>query len=263
MKFILVFAIFLSFLACSMQKVESQPITINPQSQIQNSKPKVLLELFTSEGCSSCPPADRALAFLQKEQPNPAAEIITLAFHVDYWNNLGWKDEFSSDLFTQRQNFYARSFRLSSIYTPQMVVDGTFEFVGSNLGKAQQKITEAAKIAKAEINLKLLEDKLNVQISNLPTHQDSTVYLATAEDNLSSKVTRGENSGSKLEHISVVRELKMLGQIKNNEQKFDSETVIQLQENWKKENLKLVIFIQENQSRKIIGVNYRKFLENL
>ena len=141
MKFLIVSLLFLICSACAMQKVESQPITENQKSEIVTQKPKVLVELFTSEGWSSCPPADRALAFLQKEQPNTQAEIITLAFHVDYWNNLGWKDEFSSELYTQRQSFYAQSFNLSSIYTPQMVVDGSFEVVGSNLGKSQQKIS--------------------------------------------------------------------------------------------------------------------------
>ncbi len=258
MKLRLVFLLMLSLSACAMQKVESQPITLNPQTTIPNpaSKQPVLVELFTSEGCSSCPPADRALAFLQKEQPNPQAEIMTLEFHVDYWNDLGWNDEFSSPLFTQRQQFYARKFRLSSAYTPQMVVDGRFELVGSNLGKAQNSISEAAKNVKAQIKLTREEDNLKVQISDIPAHQDSTVYLALTEDNLISNVARGENAGSTLEHISVVRELKMLGSLAAKSQKFETEYAVQLQPTWKKENVKFVVFIQENQSRKILGANY-------
>jgi hypothetical protein len=195
---------------------------------------------------------------LQKEQPNSQAEIITLAFHVDYWNYLGWKDEFSSDLFTQRQQFYARSFKLSSAYTPQMVIDGSFEVVGSNLGKVQKAISESAKNVKAEILLTKTDEKLKVKISSLPAHQNSTVYLAIAEDNLSSNVARGENAGNRLEHISVVRQLKMLGSITAENQSFEIESVVEIQPAWKKENLKLVVFIQENQSRKILGVNYLK-----
>jgi hypothetical protein len=261
MKLKLVFLVAaIIFSACAMQKVESQPRSDNSKVQMPESKlkPSVLVELFTSEGCSSCPPADRALAFLQKEQPNSNAEIVTLAFHVDYWNYLGWKDEFSSDLFTQRQQFYARSFKLSSAYTPQMVIDGSFEVVGSNLGKVQKAISESAKNVKAEILLTKTEEKLKVQIPSLPAHQNSTIYLAIAEDNLSSNVARGENAGNRLEHISVVRQLKMLGSITAENKSFEIESVVEVQSAWKKENLKLVVFIQENQSRKILGVAYLK-----
>lgn len=246
------------FSACELQKVESQPMATIQKSEFKNQKSKVLVELFTSEGCSSCPPADRALALLQKEQPNADAEIITLEFHVDYWNNLGWKDEFSSDLFTQRQQFYASSFKLSSIYTPQMVIDGSLETVGSNLGKVQQLISSAAKNQKANVDLTLVENKLHLAISNIPPHQDSTVYLAIAENNLSSSVTRGENAGNKLEHISVVRELKMLGGIKPNEQFYKIELNPEIKSNWNKENLKIVIFVQDNKLRNVLGANFIK-----
>lgn len=215
----------------------------------------VLVELFTSEGCSSCPPADRALTFLQKEQPNSEAEIITLAFHVDYWDDLGWKDEFSSPLYTQRQQFYSRKFRLNSIYTPQMVVDGNFEFVGSDMGKAQKCISETLKAQKAKIEISKIENILKVNITDVPKSSDSTVYLAIAEDDLASDVKRGENSGNRLEHDSVVRELRLLGKIEESKRNFSTEFPLHLNPNWKPENLKLVVFIQVNQSREIIGVN--------
>ncbi len=139
-----------------------------------NKKVPVLVELFTSEGCSSCPPADRVLAQLEKERTTADAEIITLALHVDYWNYLGWKDEFSSSVYSQRQNGYAEKFNLDSIYTPQMVVDGQNQFVGSNLGTAQKAISEAAKSQKANIEISSVADlknpKLKVNISDLPAH---------------------------------------------------------------------------------------------
>src|SRR5438034_9672572 len=97
----------------------------------------VLVELFTSEGCSSCPPADELLAKLVAEQPVEKAQIIALAFHVDYWNKLGWPDRFSSPKFTQRQYDYATFFGGNRVYTPQMIVDGKAEFVGSDSKKAQ------------------------------------------------------------------------------------------------------------------------------
>ena len=123
------------FVSCSSQTVESQKMDA-PQNQNindSNKKSPVLVELFTSEGCSSCPPADTALAFLEKEQPFMQAEIITLALHVDYWNNLGWRDEYSSPLYSQRQTVYVQKLKLDSTYTPQMIVDGRLQFVGSNL----------------------------------------------------------------------------------------------------------------------------------
>jgi hypothetical protein len=214
----------------------------------------VLVELFTSEGCSSCPPADRALAFLDKEQPYPQAEVITLALHVDYWNSLGWKDEFSTALFTQRQELYAEKLKVDSTYTPQMIVDGKIEFVGSDTGKAARAIAEAAKVQKGKIEIVKNNDKLSVKITDLPVHENSNIFLAIAEDNLISNVGRGENSGKKLEHQSVVRELRSIGTLKPQEESAEIETNLQFNQGWKKENLKLVVFVQENDSRKILGV---------
>ena len=194
------------------------------------------------------------MAFLEKEQPYPQAGIITLALHVDYWNNLAWKDEFSAPLFTQRQAFYVERLKLDSAYTPQMVVDGRTEFSGTDLGKAAKAITEAAKLPKANIEIVRLEDKLTVKISALPDHDVSNVFLAIAEDNLVTSVARGENSGKTLEHQSVVRELKSIRLLQRPEKSAEIETVLQINQNWKKENLKLIVFVQENESRKVLGV---------
>src|SRR3954463_5560674 len=111
----------------------------------------VVVELFTSEGCSSCPPADALLARLDETQPVEGAEVIALAQHVDYWNQLGWSDPFSSHELSERQGEYARAFGRDGVYTPQMVVDGRAEFPGGNSGRAFDAIAEAAREQKAEV----------------------------------------------------------------------------------------------------------------
>ena len=117
------------------------------KSALAEGRVPVLVELFTSEGCSSCPPADELLAKLSREQPVDGATIVPLAFHVDYWNRLGWVDRFSSPQFTKRQQEYAAALRADT-YTPQMVVDGRDEFVGSDDARARQSIADAAQSRK-------------------------------------------------------------------------------------------------------------------
>ncbi len=139
-----------------------------------------------------------------------------------------------------------------------MIVDGRIQFVGSNLGEAGKAITEAAKSPKANIeaafnNVKN-ENTLKIKISDIQKHEDATVFLAIAENNLASNVKRGENAGKNLEHTSVVRELKPLAKIEAKSGSFEQETALNIQPNWKTENLSYVVFIQENESRKIIGI---------
>jgi hypothetical protein len=241
------------FSSCSVENVESRESDSGKETTEPVAKTPVLIELFTSEGCSSCPPADEALAFLEKEQPFAQAEIITLALHVDYWNNLGWKDEFSSPLFSQRQAVYAQKLKLDSSYTPQMIVDGRIEFVGSDLNKAVNAVIEATKSPKAKIDARFDEDILTVKISDVPKHEDATVFLAVTESDLASNVKRGENAGKNLRHSSVVRELRPLGKIEAKVDSFQQKAAINLQKAWKKENLNLVVFVQENNSRRVLG----------
>lgn len=262
-QFILIgfLAVFAVFSACNLQnnaEMSQMPqikSNLPAEPKVTDKKMPVLVELFTSEGCSSCPPADRVLTQLEKEQPNPNAEIITLALHVDYWDSLSWKDEYSSAMFSQRQTVYGQKFQLGSIYTPQMVVDGQTQFVGSNLETANKAITDNAKNAKATIELANADNNLKIKISDAPKHENATVFLAITEDNLASNVRGGENSGKKLEHTSIVRELKSLGMLSAEQKNLELENALQIQPNWKRENLKFVVFVQENASRKILGVN--------
>jgi len=228
-------------------------------SELKNSvtsekKAFVLLELYTSEGCPTCPPADANLAFLEKEQPFVQAEIITLALHVDYWNSLSWKDQYSSPMFSRRQQIYSLAMKIDSNYTPQMIVDGQTQFTGNNMAKAHKAILEAAKIQKATIEIAPTADKYKIKISDIPAHGNATVFLAITEDNLPSSSKNGKKLGERPEHISVVREIKSLGFLTAEQKNFELETILQIQSAWKKENLKLVVFVQENFSRKVLGV---------
>lgn len=171
----------------------------------------VLVELFTSEGCSDCPPADRLLEQLDQAQPVPGAEIIVLSEHVDYWDRLGWKDPFSTHFFSERQEEYARRFGIDGPYTPQMVVDGESEFVGSDGRRAIAAIREAARNQKAAVRMAhVAGNTVRVEVDALPSGA-SGVYLAVVEKAGASQVLRGENRGRNLHHVAIVRRIVSLG----------------------------------------------------
>src|SRR5215470_9660542 len=151
----------------------------------------VLVELFTSEGCSSCPPADKLLGRLRQDLAGSGFEVVPLGFHVDYWNSLGWKDRFSSAEFSRRQEQYARALSTEGPYTPEMVVDGATEFVGSDKDRARAAIAQAAAHSQqAEIDLSASTEKLTLKASSAVN--GAAVMLAITEDNLSTKVGSGE-----------------------------------------------------------------------
>lgn len=236
--------------SCSAQSAESKKA---PDGERKTGKSIVLVELFTSEGCSSCPPADQALAFLTK-QDLPDIEVIPLALHVDYWDSSSWRDKFSSHSYTERQQDYARRFKLDSTYTPQMVVDGKTEFVGSNLRAANAAIMESVKAQKGKVEATADKDKLNIKISDLPGHEKATIYVAITEDALASNVTGGENNGSRFEHSSVVRKMMPVSVVDAGTGKAELVADITADPEWKPENLNIVVFVQEDNSGKIIAV---------
>lgn len=249
----------ISFAGCASQYAENMdPPKSRPPAETSLTAQPVLVELFTSEGCSSCPPADKALTFLDKQQPVTNAEVITLAFHVDYWDRLGWKDAFSSPQFSERQETYTRAMKLDSNYTPQMVVDGAQQFVGSNTGIATDAITKASATKKGKVELNLSESTVKIDIDGIPKHEAATVYLAAAEDNISTNVRAGENSGKTLAHTSIVRKLEDVGPLSASESNYRTTVELPMDAGWKKENLKYVVFVQENASRKILAVGRLK-----
>jgi hypothetical protein len=226
----------------------------------------VIVELFTSEGCSSCPPADAVLERLQQTQPVAGAEVIALGEHVDYWNYIGWSDPFSSAAFSARQETYARALgQQDRVYTPQMIVDGQTEFNGSAMNKALEAIAKAARSPKADVRIVIPETKtqkdnqeirFNVSVKNVPPVDRgdvAEVILALTEDKLSSNVTRGENSGRKLAHTAVVREMRALGRVDPATKTFDSEKTMAIADSWKRDDLRVVVFVQERAQRRVLG----------
>jgi hypothetical protein len=222
----------------------------------------VVVELFTSEGCSSCPPADALLARMDETQPVEGAEVIALAQHVDYWNYLGWSDPFSSHELSERQGEYARAFGNDGVYTPQMVVDGRAEFPGGSSDKAFDEIARAARAPKAEVFLSRANAgqddggalRFSVRVEKPPKVTDgdaADVLLAITEGGLSSDVARGENAGRKLGHVGVVRRLTKLGELGAGA--FSTEATVALDKSWRRENLRAVVFLQERTSRRVVG----------
>ena len=210
----------------------------------------VLVELFTSEGCSSCPPADVLLAKLESMQPVPGAHIIVLSEHVDYWDRLGWRDPFSSHLLTERQQDYARLFHDNGPYTPEMVVDGAIGFVGSEAERALQTIAQSARAAKSSVHLTTAAGKVSIQAADLPHAAD--VLLAITERNLLSNVAAGENKGRRLTHTAVVRSLRTVGKTKKGEP-FSADIAVETEKSWKPETLRAVVILQDRSSRKVLG----------
>ena len=214
----------------------------------------VVVELFTSEGCSSCPAADAALRELVATQPIAGVEVVALGQHVDYWNRLGWKDPFSSAQFTERQRQYAARFGTGS-YTPQAVVNGQTELVGSQRQKLTAAVAQAARAPRATVSLvRSGAAAVRVQVAGLPAGtQPSQVLLTLTETGLSSQVGRGENAGRLLRHAPVVRALRVLGTT-DAAGTFAATTPLHLTAQWQPQQLRAVVLVQEVASRRIVGV---------
>ncbi len=223
-------------------------------------RPAVLVELFTSEGCSSCPPADKLLQKLDS-QPIPGQETIVLSEHVDYWNHIGWKDPYSAHFLSERQSAYAERFGLDGVYPPQMVVDGTSEFVGSDSNLADKAVKKAVSTAKVPVRLSSISvDASRVVHVHLETGaleaslgtSGAEVYVGVALNRAESQVSAGENSGRRLAHVSVVRSLTKITYLKQGED-FKKNVQLNLGPESDSRNLRLIAFIQEPKQGRILG----------
>jgi len=220
----------------------------------------VLVELFTSEGCSDCPPADALLEKLDRSQPVPNTQLVVLSEHVDYWNDIGWKDPYSSHEFSIRQSDYAHRFRLDSAYTPQMVVDGDAQFVGSDERRAVQAIEGAAKAEKVPVALSAVHLEGNTLVGHVETgvlssstsSKSANVLLALADDSDQSNVRGGENAGRILTHVAVVRSLTQVGTISRGGA-FSGEVKVS-SANANPRNLRVVAIVQEMATGRVLGV---------
>jgi hypothetical protein len=232
----------------------ADPGVMHDRVQSSGSPVPVVVELFTSEGCSSCPPADRLLADLVKTQPVPGALVIGLSEHVDYWDNLGWKDPFSSALFTRRQSGYATLAGHGDVYTPQMVMNGGEAVVGSDREAAVAAIGRAA-AKPAPIAIALTWNDTGHVETVIAAHAASSVeqvYLAVTEDGLASSVKSGENAGHTLDHTGVTRRLIRLGALKA-DGSFHDTRQIELDAAWRKPQLHFVAFVQRGESGGIVA----------
>lgn len=232
-------------------------------SAVEAARQSVVVELFTSEGCSSCPPADALLQQLEQQQPVAGAEIIALEEHVDYWNHDGWIDPYSSPEWTQRQQDYAALFK-NDPYTPELVVNGHSQFVGSNARKAEFEIGKAAHGLKTEVAISAGSadakgsQRFIVSVGKLArsTAGDvAEVWLAVTEDGLHSSVSLGENAGHVLHHIATLHSMRKIGVADANgaSVSFTGDPVVKLNSHWDLENLHVTVFVQEKKGREILG----------
>ena len=207
-----------------------------------------VVELFTSEGCSSCPPADALLAKIENESKNKP--VYLLAYHVDYWDKLGWKDSFSSAKFSARQNQYADWLNLKTVYTPQVVVNGSREFAGSESAILHSSIATAlAKSTNNMFEISLSKADKNKLLLNYKTNQKTDGYaivVALVDANATSKILKGENKGRTLSHVQIVDQFESTA-LKG---KMSGQVDIQLEKHSQTPS-ELIAFLQDNKTGKI------------
>jgi len=212
-----------------------------------------LVELFTSEGCSSCPPADALLAQLAQDKTLDG-HVLTIAYHVDYWDNLGWKDRFDSPAFTDRQSNYSRAFGLDQVYTPQMIVNGQTQFVGSDRAMADKAIAAALREPPpADLDLSASFKQpgmIHVRWKATGVDAGETLQLVLIENDLHTAIQAGENAGRTLDHQSVARAIAAQPLAKDTTQ---GEADLTVPPDAKPANLQVVGFVQNDNTMAVVG----------
>ena len=213
-----------------------------------------VVELFTSQGCSSCPSADRVLSKIVNNAGD--RPIYALSFHVDYWDYLGWKDPYSTRVFTNRQRSYAAALRSTSIYTPQMIVNGEEELVGSNEAKANELIDAAIHDNRGHQLKFVFQQKgsalfIDYRLSGETT--DKVINIALVERNITTSVTRGENRNRTLTHDNVVRSFLQVPA------GISGEVKLPVPDDLVSENASVIIYVQDNSTYEITGATSMSF----
>jgi hypothetical protein len=238
-------------------KAGKHPIDNNP-----NASP-VLVELFTSEGCSSCPPADEFVQKLDVLQPVPGAQIIVLSEHVDYWDHDGWKDPNSSHALTERQSAYVHMLGLSTPYTPQIIVDGSKELKITDAQAVEMAFQQAASASKSPVRISgVAFDKDNPNVLRAQVEADggehnADLYLAVALDHVDSQVLRGENGGRHLTHVAVVQQMAKIGKLSKGKN-FSESVQLKLKNAATLDQIRVVAFAQESGPGKLLGATVWK-----
>ncbi|MFB3387605.1 DUF1223 domain-containing protein [Flavobacterium sp. LAR06] len=247
------FAITLSslfFLDCFMfpeSEIAGNFKTEKTKLETVNNNGFAIVELFTSEGCSSCPPADKLLAKLQRESGKK--NIYLLAYHVDYWDRLGWKDQFSSNEFTKRQQKYLDWLNLYVMYTPQFIINGTTEFAGYNESALYEKVLNALETkttANLDLTTKTNKDSLEITYATNLLQKDTNLVVATIQKQATSKVFRGENQGATLHHVQIVKQLNSFQLTKK-----EGNIKIVQPDNFTSKDFQIIGFIQNTNTGKI------------
>jgi hypothetical protein len=221
------------------------------------SRGPVVVELFTSEGCSSCPPADAILSKLARVEALPGVEVIALGEHVDYWNYLGWTDRFSSSAFSARQTRYQeRVFPRGVVYTPQVVVDGVAEALGSDAAAVRRAIAKAAQRPKLALRVRAARATghltVTVDVDEVIEHRAALTLIAV-EDGLTTDVRRGENRGRTLSHDAVVRSITTVAEVDVHETAHGIEHAVPIGADWDLARMRVVALLQDTASLAVVG----------
>ncbi len=228
-------------------------------------KTPILMELFTSEGCSSCPPVDKWVQQLDAAQPIPGAQLIVLSEHVDYWDHDGWRDPFSSPALTERQEGYAEILGENEVYTPQLILDGYEDVKPTRMEEVKQSFLRAARTSMIPVQIESTTLAggepvfLMGQVSVDGTGQmlGGDVFVAIALDKTETDVLAGENDGKKLTNVAVVRDLVKIGKLKKGE-RFEQAFRIRLWSGADPGNLRVVAFVQGPGLGRVLGAGMTK-----
>jgi hypothetical protein len=251
-------------IASALCALPAQTTRISKASATEAGPGVVLVEFFTSEGCSSCPPADALIQQIAGKQTESGQLIVGISEHVTYWNQLGWSDPFSSDSYTERQNAYGQRFHLDSVYTPQMVINGEEQVVGSDRAALLRALREEQKPQPISVHINAVSAHdhflvFEFSITGNTFSGNADLFAAITEDNAKSSVTRGENSGHTLSHVSVARSITRIAKVN-----FLTKQTVQiplpspsaLSEN---QGRHLILFTQAPDLGRILGVDTKVF----